>query len=168
VINFHLFLTGLALVGLPVAIAANNLHAQAPTPPTPTQPSTTSTEVPELPPAPKGCVYLKEISTGNTEIRKQVRLGDENTDFAVPTGTKFSSYMPQLLGENNAKYGIKLYFKYNDGSNAKVFDKSFPLQRFERVSAKFTSPSGKQPYQVNFRVSSARNNAYRISILGCQ
>ena len=161
--NFHLILSGFAIVGLPIAMSVNNLHAQ-----TPSQPSTEPTEAPALPPAPKGCVYLKEVSTGQTEIRKQVKFGDENTDFAVPTGTKFTYYIPQLLGENNAKYGVKLYFKYNDGSNAKVYDKTLSLKRFERVSDKFNSPTEKQPYQINFNVGSDRNNVYRISVLGCQ
>ena len=161
--NFHLLLSGFVIVGLPVLMSVNNLQAQDPS-----QPSAEPTEAPELPPAPENCVYLEEISTGETEIRKKVELGNENTDFAVPTGTVFTSYIPQLLAENNAKYGVKLYFKYNDGSNAKVFDKTYPIKRFEQVSDQFNSPSETQPYQINFNVSSDLNNAYRISVLGCQ
>ncbi len=161
--SFNFILCGFVIVGLPIAISVNNLQAQ-----TPSQSSTEPAEAPALPPAPKGCVYLKEVSTGQTEIRKQVKFGDENTDFAVPTGTKFTYYIPQLLAENNAKYGVKLYFKYNDGSNAKVYDKTLSLKRFERVSDQFNSPTEKQPYQVNFNVGSARNNVYQISVLGCQ
>ncbi|BAU65309.1 hypothetical protein STA3757_26910 [Stanieria sp. NIES-3757] len=175
--KFYLVLCVSAIASLPILMPFNNLQAQAPSQPSiepteapelPSQPSIESTEAPELPSAPDNCVYLKEISTGEIEIRKQVKFGNQNTDFAVPAGKNFTYYIPQLLGENNAKYDVKVYFKYSDGSDASVFEKAFPLKRFERVSDQFESPSERQPYQINFNVNSARNNAYRVSVLGCQ
>lgn len=162
--KFHLVLCGTAIVSLPILLSVNNnLHARDFS-----QSQAESTEIPELPAPPEDCVYLKEISTGETEVRKKVKLGNQNTDFAVPSGSNFTYYIPQVLGENNAKYGVKVFFKYSDGSSASVFQKTLPLKRFERVSDQFHSPSEKEPYQVNFNIGSARNNAYRVSILGCQ
>lgn len=64
----------------------------------------------ELPPAEelerRSCEYLREASTGTTHIRKQVRgvvgPGNSNTDFAVPAGTSFSSYIAMIIPENDA------------------------------------------------------------------
>ncbi len=163
--KFRLVLCGAFIVSLPILMSVNNdnLHAQDSS-----QSQAEPTEVPKLPAAPEDCVYLKEISTGETEIRKKVKLGNQNTDFAVPSESNFTYYIPQVLGENNAEYEVKVYFKYSDGSNASVFEKTLPLKRFKRVSDRFNSPSEKEPYQVNFNVGSARNNAYRVSVLGCQ
>ncbi|HIK17956.1 MAG TPA: hypothetical protein IGS53_22075 [Leptolyngbyaceae cyanobacterium M33_DOE_097] len=149
---FHITTLGF-LMSLPVFLLEHDVQAETMLP---------------LPPAPKGCVYLKEVSTGETQIRKLAELGNENTDFAVPTSFRFSSYTAQFVPENDANYVGELYFKYNDGSNAKVYGKNYSATRFKRVSGTFRPPTVKQPYQVNFRVDTARNNTYQIAVLACQ
>ena len=162
--KFHLALLAVAVVSLPILTSVNNnLYAQEAS-----EPMEEPMEAPELPEPPENCVYLKEVSTGEMEIRNRLGLGNRNTDFAVPSGSNFTYYIPQIVAENNAKYGVQVYFKYSDGSSASVFQKTLPLQRFVRVSDQFHSPSERQPYQINFNISSARNNAYRVSVLGCQ
>lgn len=163
--KFPLMLSVAALASLPIFMSLNkNLQAQEPTDPSEEE----LMEAPELPDPPENCVYLQEVSTREIEIRKKVRTGNQNTDFVVPSGSNFTYYIPQLLAENNAEYRIRIFFKFSDGSSASVFRNTLALQRFERVSDRFQSPSERQPFQINFNVNSARNNAYRISILGCE
>ncbi|HIK17378.1 MAG TPA: hypothetical protein IGS53_19085 [Leptolyngbyaceae cyanobacterium M33_DOE_097] len=121
-----------------------------------------------LPATPKNCIYFREVTSGQIQVRKRSQRGNENTDFAVPTGVRFTYYIAQLVPENNATYDAELFFKYNDGSNSRVFNKSIAGRRFVRQSATFRSPSMRQPFQINFRISTARNNAYQISLLGCK
>ncbi|MDR9404290.1 MAG: hypothetical protein RI580_12710 [Halothece sp. Uz-M2-17] len=169
--KFPLILSVAALASLPIFMSVNkNLHAQEPTEPPEEEPMEAEepTEPPELPEAPENCVYLKEVSTRQIEIRKRARSGNQNTDFGVPSGNNFTYYIPQLLAENNAEYRIQVFFKFSDGSSASVFRKTLPMQRFERVSDQFSSPSEREPFQINFNIGTARNNAYRISVLGCE
>lgn len=149
---FHIAISGLVM-SVPVFSFGNNVQAQ--------------TMVP-LPPAPKNCVYLKEVSTGKTQIRKTAQAGNENTDFAVPTGVRFATYKAYFTSENNANFNNELFFKYNDGSNAKVYSNKYSATRFKPVTGAFRTPTAKQPYQVNFRIGTSPNNSYQIALLACQ
>ncbi len=151
--TIYFMLCGCVLAGTPLALLTNISQAQTP---------------PPLPPLQKNCVFLKEVTTGNVEIRKIATKGNQNTDFAVPTGVRFTSYVAQLLPENNADYGIDMYFKYNDGSNAKVYSKTTTAQRYKRLAGPFRSPTAKQPYQINFSVATPVNNAYRVAVMACK
>ncbi|MGC8713971.1 MAG: hypothetical protein ACP5RH_16400 [Leptodesmis sp.] len=44
-----------------------------------------------FPPAPKGCVYLREVTTGRTFIRKGSQL-------AIPTPIQILLFQPELAG----------------------------------------------------------------------
>ena len=123
---------------------------------------------PPLPPLGKNCVFLKEVTSGQAQVRKIATKGNQNTDFAVPTGVRFTSYVAQLLPENDASYGIEMYFKYNDGSSAKVYNKTISAQRFNRITGSFRSPTARQPYQINFSVSTSPNNAYQVAVMACK
>lgn len=151
--TIYLMLCGCVLAGTPLALFTNISQAQTP---------------PPLPTLQKNCVFLKEVTTGKVEIRKIATKGNQNTDFAVPTGVRFTSYIAQLLPENNADYGIDMYFKYNDGSNAKVYSKTNAAQRYKRIAGPFRSPTAKQPYQINFSVATPVNNAYRVAVMACK
>lgn len=152
----HFLVCGIIATGASAALLTAVSHAQTPQAP------------PPLPALQKNCVFLKEVSTGQIEIRKVVRVGNENTDFAVPTGVRFKSYVAQFLPENNANYQANLFFKYNDGSNARVFSKTIAGKRFQREVGAFRSPTGRQPFQINFNVSSNRNNAYQVAVMACR
>ncbi|WP_084555007.1 hypothetical protein [[Phormidium ambiguum] IAM M-71] len=149
----HFLVCGIVATGASAALLTAVSHAQTP---------------PPLPPLQRNCVFLKEVSTGQIQIRKVVRVGNENTDFAVPTGIRFTSYVAQFLPENNANYQANLFFKYNDGSNARVFSKTIAGKRFQREVGAFRSPTGRQPFQINFNVSSNRNNAYQVAVMACR
>ncbi|WP_448573284.1 hypothetical protein [Trichothermofontia sp.] len=122
------------------------------------------------------CQYLREISTGQTHIRKRintptvgiVRSNNWNTDFAVPAGTPFSFYVAVMTPENNAQYDATINMIYPDRSSSTAFERRVPLERGRTYSLPFQSPTGRQPHQINFRIGGANNNAYTISALACQ
>lgn len=122
------------------------------------------------------CQYLREISTGQTHIRKRintptvgiVRSNNWNTDFAVPAGTPFSFYVAVMTPENNAQYDATINMIYPDRSSSTAFERRVPLERGRTYSLPFQSPTARQPHQINFRIGGANNNAYTISALACQ
>lgn len=154
--KIHFLLCGIVATGASAALLTAVSHAQTPQ------------TAPPLPALQKNCVFLKEVSTGQIQIRKVVRVGNENTDFAVPTGIRFRSYIAQFLPENNASYQANLFFKYNDGTNSRVFSKTIAGKRFQREVGAFRSPTARQPFQINFNVSSNRNNAYQVAVMACR
>jgi hypothetical protein len=119
------------------------------------------------------CEAFKEVTTDQTEIRKKIHTGiiskdNWNTDFAIPTGKKYDFFVANMRPENDDDYEVSIYLKYPDGSNSSVYNRNVPLERNETYSLTFQTPTEKQPYQVNFRVGGSNNNAYTISILGCE
>ncbi|MEX0269673.1 hypothetical protein AB3R30_11050 [Leptolyngbyaceae cyanobacterium UHCC 1019] len=124
-----------------------------------------------LPAAPKGCVYLREVSTGRTAIRKVIQTNNSNanTDFVVPTGTSFSSYIGKLIPENNARYGVEVNLKYNDNTTSRAVERTIQqARRFYLYNQPFRTPTAKQPFQINTRITGDRNNAYQVFVLACQ
>ncbi len=119
------------------------------------------------------CEYFKEVTTDKTEIRKQiqdtlVRRNNWNTDFAIPTGKKYDFFVGKMTPENTASYDISIHLKYPNGTSDTVYSRNVQMERGEGYSLTFQTPTANQPYQVNVRVGGANNNAYNISILGCQ
>ncbi len=123
-----------------------------------------------FPPAPQSCVYLKEVSTGRTSARKVIQTNNSNAniDFVVPTGRSFSNYIGKLIPENNARYSIELNLKYNDNTTSRALDRTIQARRFYLYKQPFRTPTDKQPFQINSRITGDRNTAYRIAILACQ
>jgi len=100
---------------------------------------------------PKNCQYLKEVATNQTHIRKQIdAIGKNNfnTDFAVP--------------------GVTINLKYPDNSVNSAFQKNVEMKRGETYSLPFQSPTGRQPYQINFNINGMNNNAYTIAVMACK
>lgn len=120
-----------------------------------------------FPATPSNCRALHEISTGDTVLRKTIKFGDQNTDFAVPTGKSFRYYIARMIPENNAKYTVAVNLKYNTGNHATVFSKTAYFNRLQLYKLKVQSPVAKQPYQVNFDINGPVNNVYDISVLAC-
>ncbi|MGK7926251.1 MAG: hypothetical protein AB4290_13580 [Spirulina sp.] len=119
-----------------------------------------------------GCEFFKEVSTGQTQIRKKIQVtlltrNNWNTDFAVPTGTPFDFYVAIMTPENDANYQVSIHLKYPQNRSDTVYDRSYPMERGRTYTLPFQSPTGEQPYQVNFRVGGANNNAYNIAVVGC-
>lgn len=122
-----------------------------------------------FPNAPKGCVYLREITTGRPAIRKVIASNNSNanTDFAVPTGTRFVSYVGKLIPENNASYQAEVNLKYNDNSKSQVVNRKIQAKRFYLYQQPFRTPTARQPFQINTRVTGDRNTAYQVAVLAC-
>lgn len=122
-----------------------------------------------FPNAPKGCVYLREITTGRPAIRKVIARNNSNanTDFAVPTGTRFVSYVGKLIPENNDRYQAEVNLKYNDNSTAQVVNRTIQARRFYLYQQPFRTPTDRQPFQINARVTGNNNTVYQVAILAC-
>ncbi len=116
------------------------------------------------------CVYLREVSTKQRAIRKVIELNNSNanTDFAVPTGVRFSSYSARVTPENNSNYGIEVNLKYNDNSSAQAVSRSIDARRFYAYNQPFRPPTQRQPFQINTRITGARNTAYQVAVLACE
>ncbi len=121
-----------------------------------------------FPSAPSNCHALKEIATGDTVLRKTIKFGDQNTDFAVPTGRQYRYYIARMIPENNAKYTVAVNLKYNTGNHATVFSKTAYFNRLQLYKLKVQSPVAHQPYQVNLDINGPVNNVYDISVLACR
>ncbi len=122
-----------------------------------------------FPPAPKGCIYLREVTTKSPFIRKVIAANNSNanTDFAVPTGTRFVTYVGRLIPENNATYTAEVNLRYNDNSTSQVVRRTIQARRFYRYDQPFRTPTDRQPFQVNARVTGDRNTAYQVAVLAC-
>jgi hypothetical protein len=144
------------IIGLPVALVAT----------TPYQPN----QAQAFPAAPKNCIYLKEVSTGRPTVRKVIARGNtnSNTDFAVPTGTQFSSYIGKLIPENNDTYTAEANLKYNDGSTSQAVKRTIQARRLFLYQVPFRTPTGRQPFQINARVTGNANTAYQVAVLACK
>ncbi len=122
-----------------------------------------------FPIAPKGCVYLKEITTNRPFIRKVIASNNSNanTDFAVPTGVRWATYVGRLIPENNATYTAEANLKYNDNSTAQAVNRTIQARRFYRYDQPFRTPTDRQPFQINARITGDRNTAYQVAVLAC-
>lgn len=122
-----------------------------------------------FPPAPSNCIYLREVSTGKSVIRKVIARNNSNanTDFAVPTGRKFTSYIGKFIPENNANYQVEANLKYNDGSSSTAVSRAVQARRFYLYNQPFRTPTNKQPFQINGRITGSSNTAYQIAVLAC-
>jgi hypothetical protein len=118
------------------------------------------------------CVDLQEVTTGQTQIRKQIRPGflgpgNINVDFSVPSTEEFEFYEVTFIPENDANYRVDVNFRYPDGSQSNVWSGSGDAQRDQTYSRRFNSPTGEQPFLINTSVAGERNIAYTIGISAC-
>ncbi|MGV0028602.1 hypothetical protein [Phormidesmis priestleyi] len=127
------------------------------------------TQAQPLPPAPANCVYLKEVTTRRPIIRKSITTNNSNanTDFAVPTGTSYSSYIGRFVPENNSRFQVDVNLKYNDGSSSTAVSRTINARRFYLYNQPFRTSTNRQPFQINTRVAGSRNTAYQVAVLAC-
>lgn len=119
------------------------------------------------------CESFKEVNTGKTEIRKQIQktllIKDNwNTDFAIPIGKTYNFFVGTMIPENTANYEVSIRFKYPDNTSDTVYSRNVPMERGETYSLTFRTPTSKQPYQANVLIGGSNNNAYTVSIVGCE
>lgn len=117
------------------------------------------------------CVYLREVTTGKSVIRKQIAAGNSNAnvDFAVPSGITFTSYTAEFVPENNNRFRVAVNFRYSDNSSSTPISRELnPARRFYLYNVQVQSPTNQQPFQINTNVRGDRNTAYSVAILACQ
>lgn len=156
-------LAGLAIAATALIPLLNQpSQAQAPTP-SPAPASTSS--------AGPSCVYLREVTTGKSLIRKQVATANTNAnvDFAVPAELRFTSYIAEFSPENNARFRVAVNFRYSDNSSSTPISRDLnPARRFYLYNVQVQSPTNRQPFQINTNVRGDRNTAYSVAVLACQ
>lgn len=123
-----------------------------------------------FPPPGRGCQYLREVTTRQTQIRKLIATNNSNanTDFVVPPGIAFTRYLGMMVPENNARYTAEANLKYADNTSSTVANRTLQARRFYLYQLPFRTPTAQQPFQVNARITGDRNTAYRIAIQACQ
>jgi hypothetical protein len=118
------------------------------------------------------CQLLKEVSTNQTKIRKEIQTGpfgnNWNTDFAVPAGVKFKSYKANMIPENNADYQVAINMKYSDDTSDVAYQRNVPMKRGQTYSLPFKSATNRQPYQINLNIGGDVGNVYNISVMACR
>uniref|UniRef100_A0A832H2Q0 DUF2808 domain-containing protein n=1 Tax=Oscillatoriales cyanobacterium SpSt-402 TaxID=2282168 RepID=A0A832H2Q0_9CYAN len=124
----------------------------------------------QFPPPGRGCQYLREVTTRQTQIRKVIATNNSNanTDFVVPTGVAFTNYLGMMIPENNSQYTAEANLKYADNSSSTVANRTIQARRFYLYQLPFRTPTNQQPFQVNARITGSRNTAYRLAIQACR
>ena len=118
------------------------------------------------------CVNLQEVTTGQTQIRKQIKIGflgpgNIHTDFSVPSNNNLNYFEVSFVPENDANYDVDVNFRYADGAQATVFSSGGDVITNQVYARWFVSPTGETPFLINTSVSGQNNTAYSISIRGC-
>ncbi|MGQ9872141.1 hypothetical protein [Leptodesmis sp.] len=57
--------------------------------------------------------------------------------------------------------------RYNDNSTSQVVRRTIQARRFYRYDQPFRTPTDRQPFQINARVTGDRNTAYQVAVLAC-
>lgn len=129
-----------------------------------------SAQAQNFPKAPPNCIYLPEVTTRRTTVRKVIASNNSNanTDFVVPPGTAFRSYNGKFIPENNAQYRIEVNLKYADNTTSRVINRTVSARRFFLYQQPFRPPTDAQPFQINARIAGDRNTAYQIAVLACR
>lgn len=133
-----------------------------------------------LPATAQSCVPLRVVQgNGETLVKKRISQpgafpltnSNWNTDFAVPTGTRFTYYVATVTPENAAPYNVAVNLKYNNNTSSEVYKQDgINLRRNVPYQFRAATPAGvsRQPYQVNLTVSGTYGNTYRARVSACQ
>jgi hypothetical protein len=110
---------------------------------------------------------------GQTIVKKRIELrvgpGNANTDYVVPGGRRYKSYIVTLVPENTADYKLSVNFKYaNDKAREVIKERTVKLQRNTPYVASIPNTGLPQPYQVNLFVTGTNGNVYNARVSGCQ
>lgn len=126
--------------------------------------------------AAEACIPLRVVGS-QTEVIARKRIestlrnaGNANTDFAVPTGHRFTRYIGTLTPENEAGYKVSVNLKFNDDTSKLVYgEKDLALKRNVPYKLEIPTPPGltRQPYQINLHVTGVNGNVYRAKISAC-
>lgn len=93
-----------------------------------------------------------------------------NTDFAVPSGTRFTRYVATIVPINGGKYRIQLNLKYPNKTADTVYDKTVEVRDRQTLTLSGSPRLNASPYQVNLSVGGveAVGNSYTATVSGCR
>jgi hypothetical protein len=132
-----------------------------------------------LPSLAQMCVPLDVVGGEGREVTKTVSTpgmvlvkDNWNTDFIVANGYPSGQYVATLTSKSsgNAKYNVKMYLKYSDGSLDKAFEGDIELSPGQSRNIFGNPRVGQQPYQVNLRVGgvNALGYSYTLAVTSCE
>jgi hypothetical protein len=126
------------------------------------------------------CIPLDVVGAEGREISKTVSppgmvlvRDNWNTDFIVANGYPSGQYIATLTSkssEKTAKFNVKMFLKYSDGSLDKAFDGDIELAPGQSRNVFGNPRIGQQPYQVNVRVGgvNALGFSYTLAVNSCE
>jgi hypothetical protein len=137
--------------------------------------------------AQSSCAPLQVVGGEGSEVSKEVSpptvpiplpgpastslRSNWNTDWAVPGGQSFRSYIVTLTPQTTAEYNIRMYLKYADDTADKFYSEgAVNLTSGQPLTVTAYPRQGEQPYQVNVMVGSVNTigHRYRVRVSGCR
>lgn len=131
-----------------------------------------------LPTKAESCIPLSVIGGKGHEVEKTVTIPaipgffahNWNTDWAIPTDTKFNNYKAVVISDSDGIFDVKMYLKYSDETSDPFYEqKNIELTANDPLKIKITGRRKEQPYQVNLLVGGMKASGYkyRASVYGC-
>lgn len=124
------------------------------------------------------CQLLQVVGSGDVQVSKSVSppstilsKNNWNTDFIVPQGENFSSFIAEIKPEESGEYTIKMFLKYSNNTADKVYDRNaVPLANRQPAIITGNVRTGEQPYQINLLVGGiqASGEPYTAIVRGCR
>jgi hypothetical protein len=132
-----------------------------------------------LPGKAESCIPLSVIGGKGHEVEKTVTIPaipgffahNWNTDWAIPTDTKFKNYKAVVISDSDGIFDVKMYLKYSDETSDPFYEqKNIELTANDPLNIKITGRRQEQPYQVNLLVGGMKASGYkyRASVYGCR
>ena len=130
-----------------------------------------------LPANAQTCSLLKVVEgKGAYSVQKKVSAASTpvspsnwNTDFAVPSGRRFSRYAVTIRAKNGGVYNVQMNLKYANRTADKVYDQKVTLKDGGAANISGSPRLNAEPYQVNVVVGGipVTGNAYTVVASGC-
>lgn len=124
------------------------------------------------------CTPLKVIGGQGTQAKKTVSppgtpvsRNNWNTDFAVPSGIRFTRYVATIVPGSTAEYNVSVYLKYSNNTDDKIYDQgSIKLTQNQPLTVSGAPRADSSPYQVNVRIGNIETvgRSYTASVVACR
>ncbi|MGF1494412.1 MAG: hypothetical protein ACFBSC_18610 [Microcoleaceae cyanobacterium] len=122
----------------------------------------------------EGTSVTKRISPPNAGTIPGLPVGyrgNWDTDFLIPGGSNFNSYIAVVRSESTeaASFRVKMYLKYPDDTADKVYNNEVELQPGQSQDISATPRTEVEPYQVNLNIGGydSIGYSYTASVEGC-
>jgi len=132
----------------------------------------------QLPAQAQVCTPLQVVGANRSQVEKKVSVpgagpiarNNWNTDFAIPSGRAYSSYVATIAPRNGGDYSVAMNLKYANDSVDKVFDEKINLKEGQPFRIKGSPRINSRPYQINLSVGGVEvvGNSYILTVAGCQ